>query len=415
MSECRFCIRRDLSRFSSLLFFRSSWSPSSWFWGGGHLDKGWNKEAEKIKKCRNISSFSAPMDFSLSTVEVWWSKLSTMICMLRILVVALYDGSSIPLSRFRPLFRRSCYYAHHRDRSPAGHSLSFDLCWEAGTISWPHCDELVLLVFFAIFFLSLVLFVVQQRFLITLLIFFIIRQTFHAQWLFTRLDDVFSRLEHAEQRPSRAVPRLGDTNDNSGDESYMDEPCWRLSSKRTYKMKKTWGGGGGSDVGQFFVTGPTDAATKPSHFYCRICRKDVSVLTHGHRNFLLHLQGSTKFSRDQRLRLEMTGWEVWDYGGNAMSPAEVERQWEKTMRAPLVVRDREYPFSEDVIIVESGAVDPNLGIMSKVSSLTEVLRLGESYELVYQLWAQFLLSAVRVNMDVTWSRNNVLVSLSSAP
>ena len=177
-------------------------------------------------------------------------------------------------------------------------------------------------------------------------------------------------------------------------------------------MKKTRGA---SDVGQFFVTGPTDAATKPSHFYCRICRKNVSVLTHGHRNFLRHLQGSKKFSRDQRLRLEMTGWEVWDYGGNAMSPAKVERQREKTTRAPLVVRDREYPFSEDVIIVESGAVDPNLGIMSKVSSLTEVLRLGGSYELVYQLWAQFPLSAVRVNVDVTWSRNRVLVSIYICP
>ena len=48
-------------------------------------------------------------------------------------------------------------------------------------------------------------------------------------------------------------------------------------------------------------------------------------------------------------------------GGNVMSAAEVERQREKIMRAPLVVRDREYPFSEDVIVDETGAVDPNPG------------------------------------------------------
>ena len=71
------------------------------------------------------------------------------------------------------------------------------------------------------------------------------------------------------------------------------------------------------------------------------------------------------------------------------------------MRAPLVVRDREYPFSEDVIVDETGAVDLNLGVMAKVSSLIEVLRLGGSYELVYRLWAQFTLSAVRINVDVT--------------
>ena len=94
-----------------------------------------------------------------------------------------------------------------------------------------------------------------------------------------------------------------------------------------------------------------------------------------------------------------------------MSPAEVERQRKRIMRAPLVVRDREYPFSEDVIVDETGAVDPNLGVMAKVSSLIAVLRLSGSFELVYQLWAQFTLSALRVNVDVSWSRDEVLVSI----
>ena len=102
-----------------------------------------------------------------------------------------------------------------------------------------------------------------------------------------------------------------------------------------------------------------------------------------------------------------------DYEGNIMSPAEVERQREKFLRAPLVVRDREYPFSEDVIVDETGAVDPNLEVMAEVSSLIKMLRLGGSYELVYRLWAQFILSAVRVNVDVTWSRDEVLVSFYS--
>ena len=210
-----------------------------------------------------------------------------------------------------------------------------------------------------------------------------------------------------EQRPSRVIPRLGDTTDTSCDESDAGEPRRRLRSKKTYKMKRAWGTG---DVGRFFVTEPTDAATKPSHFYCRICRKDVSVLTHGYHEILRHFQGSKHFPRDQQLRLETPDWEVLDYEGNAMSPAEVERQRERIMKAPLVVRDREYPFSEDVIVDETGALDPNLGVMAKVSSLIEVLRLGGSYELVYRLWAQFTLAAVRVNVDVTWLRDEVLVS-----
>ena len=178
--------------------------------------------------------------------------------------------------------------------------------------------------------------------------------------------------------------------------------------KRTrWKMLK-----GASGVGQFFVTGPTDVATKPSHFYCRTCRKDVSVLTHGHHEEILRrFQDNKQFPRDQRLRLETPGWEVLDYERNAMSPAEVERQREKIMKAPMVVRDREYPFSEDGIADETGAVDPNLGVMAKVSSLNEVLRLGGSYQLVYQLWVHFTLSSVRVNLEVTWSRDEVFVSI----
>ena len=65
-----------------------------------------------------------------------------------------------------------------------------------------------------------------------------------------------------------------------------------------------------------------------------------------------------------------------------MSPAEVKRQREKKSRAPLVMRDREYPFSQDVLVNETGEVDANLGVMAKFSSLIEVLRLGGSYELV---------------------------------
>ena len=204
----------------------------------------------------------------------------------------------------------------------------------------------------------------------------------HADLLFIELDGVLSRLEQVEQRPSRALSRLGDTTDTIGDECSICEPRRRLRSTKTYKMKRAWGT---SDVGQFFVTGPTDVATQPSQFYCRICRKDVSVLTHGHQEIWWHFQGSKHFPRDQRLRLETPGWEVLDYEGNSMSPAEVERQREKIMGSPLVVRDREYPFSQDVI----AAVDPNLGLMAKVPSLIEVLRLGGSYELVYRLWAQF--------------------------
>ena len=112
------------------------------------------------------------------------------------------------------------------------------------------------------------------------------------------------------------------------------------------------------------------------------------------------LSGVKNFARDQRLRLQNPGWRVLDFERNPLSDSELERRREHMLRGPLVVRDREYPFSEVLIVDESGAPDATLPIVAKVSSLIETLRLGGPYELVSQLWSQFTLIASRINIDV---------------
>ena len=169
---------------------------------------------------------------------------------------------------------------------------------------------------------------------------------------------------------------------------------------------------GANEVCQFFVTGATDAAVKPSHFDCRVCRKDVSAFKHGPYEILRHYQGVKHFARNQRLRLETPGWRVLDFeGNNPLSESELERRREHILRGHLVVRDREYPFAGDLIIDESRAPDATLPVVAKVSSLIEILRLGGPYEMVNQLWSQFTLIASRVNIDVAWSRDEVLVGI----
>ena len=91
---------------------------------------------------------------------------------------------------------------------------------------------------------------------------------------------------------------------------------------------------------------------------------------------LRHYQGTKHFPRDQRLRLETPGWRVLDFEGNVMRDEEVARQRERILRGPQVVRDREYPFAEDLIVDSSGTVDASLPVPAKVSSLVEALRLG---------------------------------------
>ena len=219
----------------------------------------------------------------------------------------------------------------------------------------------------------------------------------------TELDAV---LQHLGQSAARPGPRVADTSNSSADESEASHCHRRVQSKPTFNVKKTWGA---NEVGQFFVTRATDAAGKPSHFYCRVCRKDFSILTHGPHEVLRHFQVVKHFARDQRLRLETPGWRVLGFEGNPLTESELERRRESILRGPLVIRDRECSFAEDLIADESGAPDVTLPVVAKVSSLIEILRLDGPYELVNQLWSQFALIASRVNIDVAWSRYEVLV------
>ena len=135
-------------------------------------------------------------------------------------------------------------------------------------------------------------------------------------------------------------------------------------------------------------------------------------MTHGPYEILRHLQGVKHFARDQRLRLNTLGWRVLDLEGNPLTESELESRRESILRGPLVIRDWEYPFAEDLIVDDSGAPDAKLPVLAKVSPLVEVLRLGGSDELVHQLWSQFTLTASLVNIDVTWSRDEVLDGIS---
>ena len=135
----------------------------------------------------------------------------------------------------------------------------------------------------------------------------------------------------------------------------------------------------------------------------------MSVLTHGHHEVLRHFQGSRHFARDQRLRLETTGWRVLHFHGNPLGEDELERQMEKIRKGSLVVRDREHPCAEDSITDEAGVVDRQLPVVTKVSCLVDALKMGGSYGLVEKLWAQFVLTAGPVNSGEAWTRDKVLV------
>ena len=137
-----------------------------------------------------------------------------------------------------------------------------------------------------------------------------------------------------------------------------------------------------SEAGCFSVIEPTDVVARPCNFNCCACWKDFSFLPHDLHETLRPIQATKDFGRDQHLRLETPGLDVVDYEGNAQTPAELEQQRDRIMRVTLVLRDRKYLFTEDVIVDESGAVDRNHAVKAKVFRLIEVLRPRGGYKLV---------------------------------
>ena len=108
--------------------------------------------------------------------------------------------------------------------------------------------------------------------------------------------------------------------------------------------------------------------------------------------------------------LETPGWRRLDFKGNTLSEDEVEQKREKFQKGPSVVRDREHAFTEDLIVDEAGLTDPNLPLVTKVTSPVQVLQSGGSYGFLEKLWSQLLLTAGNIIVEVAWNREEVLVS-----
>ena len=132
---------------------------------------------------------------------------------------------------------------------------------------------------------------------------------------------------------------------------------------------------------------------------CQVCE-----LKYGPYGILRQFQGA-HFPHDQRLPLETPDWGVLAFDPNSLADEEIKRQKEKVLWAPIVKLDLDCLFTEALVAYESGAVDPIVPVLTKVSSLMEALPLGGSYELVERLWSRFMLAASRIDIEVARSRD----------
>ena len=153
----------------------------------------------------------------------------------------------------------------------------------------------------------------------------------------------------------------------------------KVLSKKTVRLKEVFVI---EEHGIFFVTGPRDASSTFRISYCKICRKEVPLLTNGHYVNLRFCWGACRFPRDQRLRLKTNGRRILGFLGYSLTKGGVEGNNEKIQMSPLVVRHWERLFAEHWSEDGAGVVDPNLPVLAKVSCQVNVLPTEGSYQLV---------------------------------
>ena len=164
-----------------------------------------------------------------------------------------------------------------------------------------------------------------------------------------------------------------------------------------------------TDLGKLLVKKPSDAANLLSHFLLSGVPEE---------RLRAHTWASWSVAAFHKavVTLPVISACVWKHLGGAcwisteIHLARMSRNTKgKIKKAPLVVRDREHPFAEDLITDEAGVVEPQLPVLTNVFCLVDALRMGRSYELIEKLWAQVVLNAGLVNLQVAWTLDEVLV------
>ena len=176
--------------------------------------------------------------------------------------------------------------------------------------------------------------------------------------MLTQLNGILDTLA---QGPSFSPQRPPVTSKTSGGES-DNSRSRRKHLKKMFKMQTSYREYG---LGKFFVTGPTDAATESCHFCCRICRKNLSVLNHGHPEVLRIFKGARHFLRDQRLRLQTLGWRILDYQIKSLTEDELDQEKHKIRKCLSIILDHEHPFKASLIVDDGGVTKPNLLLLTK--------------------------------------------------
>ena len=163
---------------------------------------------------------------------------------------------------------------------------------------------------------------------------------------------------------------------------------------------------GDHPIFSLFVSGASNGSA--SRFHCMICKRDVSMLSRGAREFIRRYSGDRHWSRDVAYRVPQ-GLPVFD---QLMKPLELtSKERAAYLSQDVVDKDEGFSFPED-LLPACTRVDSTIPLLTMVNCVAALCRWGGSYTLLRKLWGNFRATLGRDNplYSLRWNCPETLVS-----
>ena len=157
-----------------------------------------------------------------------------------------------------------------------------------------------------------------------------------------------------------------------------------------------------------FVTGAKSGSDE--RFFCRICKRDVTIRTHGVSEIIRHFGSVGHWRRDVTYRVHM---DMPVYNKLLEPITLTETQLAENRARPFEDLGGEFPYPED-LVAKHAHPGSKVPLMTLVSCVCELLRRGGDFFLLRHLWGHFTasLGSREPQFTVNWSRSETVVSMS---
>ena len=163
------------------------------------------------------------------------------------------------------------------------------------------------------------------------------------------------------------------------------------------------------EIPRLFVCGRADGTA--NGFHCRVCRKDISMLSHGEAEIYRHFLAKCHYKLDRRYRFAHED-AIYTRSQDRVAVSDINDDLRQEILSVGVIElGPSYPLVGDKLVV-APVLPKVVPLDTLMNCLLELLRFGGSHSLFRRLWGQLKGNLHKEGQlrDASWTRAETLVS-----